>query len=62
MKTEGLFSEKKKCCGCGVCVSVCPKNAICLVEDENGFLYPEINEKNVLVVKNVKIIVLFRSM
>lgn len=54
MKTEGLFSEKKKCCGCGVCVSVCPKNAICLVEDENGFLYPEINEKKCISCQKCK--------
>ena len=36
---------KNKCCGCGACVQKCPKNAITLVEDEEGFFYPTINIK-----------------
>jgi len=34
----------KKCCGCCACLNVCPKNAIEMNEDENGFLYPRINK------------------
>lgn len=41
-----LFSEKKLCCGCGACYSVCPMNAILFTEDEEGFLYPKINYNN----------------
>lgn len=37
--------EKKDCNGCGVCVSVCPKQCIKMKEDEEGFLYPVIDEK-----------------
>lgn len=39
-KNVSLFN---KCCGCGLCVSVCSQNAISL-KDKNGFLTPIINE------------------
>lgn len=35
---------KSSCNGCGVCSLVCPKNCIKMVEDGEGFLYPEIDE------------------
>ncbi len=38
-----LFTDKKNCCGCGACYSVCPKNAIKMTRDEDGFIYPEID-------------------
>lgn len=38
-----LFEEKSECCGCGTCSAICPKNAIKMVEDEYGFLYPSID-------------------
>lgn len=37
--------EKKNCCGCGACVSVCPKGCIELKEDAFGFFYPEIDRE-----------------
>ena len=41
-----LFTEKENCCGCSACYAVCPKHAIVMVKDEEGFLYPKvINEK-----------------
>ncbi len=40
-----VYEQKNNCCGCGACQVVCPKNAIDMVEDEFGFLYPKINEK-----------------
>ena len=37
---------KKNCAGCTACYSICPKGAIAMVEDEEGFLYPQVdNEK-----------------
>ena len=35
---------KKYCNGCSACYSVCPKNAISMRFDKEGFLYPEINQ------------------
>lgn len=35
--------ERNKCVGCGVCVNICPVNAIKLVKDEAGFNYPKID-------------------
>ena len=41
-----LESQKKdKCNGCGACINSCPKNCIDMIADEEGFLYPHINEK-----------------
>lgn len=37
--------NKKDCNGCGVCSLKCPKNAIIMKEDEEGFLYPEIDKE-----------------
>lgn len=39
-----LYGEKKNCCGCGACMNICQKNAITMIEDENGFVYPVIDE------------------
>lgn len=36
--------EKKSCTGCGLCAEVCPKNCITMVADEEGFLYPRIDD------------------
>ena len=40
-----LFSEKNTCCGCTACMNICPKHAITMVKDEEGFLYPVINQE-----------------
>lgn len=39
------FVEKKYCTGCAACANICPVNAIKMVEDKNGFKFPQINEK-----------------
>lgn len=36
--------EKEKCCGCGACVNVCPRDAIVNKTDEYGFVYPNVNK------------------
>ena len=36
--------DKKDCNGCGACSLRCPKNAIIMLEDEEGFLYPKIDK------------------
>lgn len=37
--------DKKTCNGCGICVKECPVEAIKMVEDTEGFLYPVIDEE-----------------
>lgn len=39
-----LYEEKSLCCGCTACFAICPKSAITMVEDDEGFDYPIINE------------------
>ena len=36
--------NKKDCCGCAACVQICPKQCITMVSDEEGFLYPKVDE------------------
>lgn len=38
-----LYENKKECCGCWGCYNICPKSAISMVDDNEGFKYPEIN-------------------
>lgn len=42
-----IFNKSKSdnCSGCAACYNVCPNDAITMKEDDEGFLYPEINEK-----------------
>lgn len=35
--------NKQDCCGCGACVQKCPKQCITLYEDNEGFLYPQVD-------------------
>lgn len=37
------ISDKQNCCGCGACVQKCPKQCISLKEDNEGFLYPQVD-------------------
>lgn len=39
-----LLKDKSQCCGCTACFSICPKKSIAMVEDEEGFAYPDIDE------------------
>ena len=39
-----IYSEKSNCCGCSACVEVCPKSAIKMQEDEEGFFYPTVDK------------------
>ncbi len=36
--------DKKNCCGCGACVASCPQKCIQMIEDDEGFLYPKVDE------------------
>ena len=38
-----LYTRKEECCGCTACYSICPQCAISMIQDNEGFEYPEIN-------------------
>lgn len=38
-----LYEHKKDCCGCYACYCVCPKEAISMGEDLEGFVYPKVD-------------------
>lgn len=40
-----VINDKKDCMGCTACANICPVHAIIMKRDEEGFLYPEINEQ-----------------
>lgn len=40
------IENKKDCCGCSACKNICPVNAIKMIEDDEGFLYPKVNMSN----------------
>ena len=57
------IKEKSQCCGCTACSSICPKKAIIMKQDEEGFIYPVIDKSKcvncglcdkVCPVKNIK--------
>ena len=35
------IKNKTNCCGCTACMNICPKKAISMIEDKEGFLYPK---------------------
>ena len=39
-----LYERKEDCCGCTACYAICPKGAISMNEDGEGFEYPQIDE------------------
>lgn len=43
-KLPTLFSDPHDCCGCTACQASCPVNAIRMVPDNEGFLYPRIDQ------------------
>lgn len=38
-----LVESKARCTGCSACCEICPSNAISMIADKEGFLYPVIN-------------------
>lgn len=37
------IKDKKNCCGCTACFNICPRKAIKMHPDEEGFLYPKVD-------------------
>ena len=44
MLLKDLYSKKGDCCGCFACANICAKAAIKMEPDNEGFLYPVIDE------------------
>ena len=42
---QTVHSDKALCTGCGACASICPKGAIAMRPDAEGFLYPAVDGK-----------------
>lgn len=42
IKTKDLYISKKECCGCEQCTIVCPRGVLDMKPDDEGFLYPSI--------------------
>lgn len=38
-----LYDSRENCCGCTACYSICPAQAIAMLPDEEGFLYPVVD-------------------
>ena len=38
------IEDKSKCSGCHSCYNVCPKHCITMIEDQEGFWYPEVDK------------------
>lgn len=60
-KVPVLFSRKGDCCGCGACAAACPMQAIAMVEDPFGFLYPVIDEEKCICCGKCKKVCGFQS-
>ncbi|WP_029231642.1 Coenzyme F420 hydrogenase/dehydrogenase, beta subunit C-terminal domain [Butyrivibrio sp. VCB2006] len=41
---KGSIICETTCCGCAACMSICPKSAISMAENEKGFLNPVVDE------------------
>lgn len=39
------IKRKENCCGCSACASICPKHCISMKADNEGFLYPYVDNK-----------------
>ena len=46
MRTEDLYQKKQDCCGCELCAQSCPQQIIRMQPDEEGFLYPLIQDES----------------
>ena len=44
MQQWKMCIRDRDCCGCTACYAICPKDAITMIEDEEGFEYPQIDE------------------
>lgn len=48
---ENVARIKEKCVGCKSCAQSCPKHCISMVESNEGFWYPSVDEKSCIECK-----------
>ena len=48
---ENISRIKEKCVGCKSCEQICPKDCISMVENDEGFWYPSVDEKSCIECK-----------
>lgn len=46
IKMKNISRIQKRCVGCRSCEQSCPKHCISIINDKEGFWYPEVNEKS----------------
>ena len=44
MNTAPQLAPRERCTGCAACCNGCPKGAIRMVPDREGFLYPQVTD------------------
>ena len=48
--------DESKCCGCGACKEICPKKAISMIPNKEGFMYPTIDTEKCVGCKLCEIV------
>lgn len=56
-----LFKNKSECCGCSACYARCPVSAIQMIVDEEGFLYPKIDNTLCIKCQKCKTVCVFKK-
>lgn len=59
-RTYFEYQDSFRCYGCGACKDICPANAILMKEDEEGFLYPSVDEKHCIQCGKCKNVCIYR--
>jgi len=54
-KNVSKYNLEKECCGCSACYSICPANAIKMVQNERGFFNPQVSENCVRCGQCIKV-------
>ena len=60
-KALEINTSAVSCCGCSACYSICPVGAITMIADEEGFLYPMVNNDKCILCRSCERVCSFRS-
>ena len=56
-----LYVNKSECCGCSACAAICPKAAIAMQLDDDGFYYPVIDMEKCVECKKCESVCAFKT-